>query len=292
MHLTGKRYHGLVLLLLAGLIVGGAHAAGKPGIDGVPPAVSIIIDDMGHRLDLDLRIIDLPGAVTCSFLPRSPHARRLASLAHQAGKEVMLHLPMQAMGSRRLDEGGLQVSMSRTRFADTVQAGLASLPHVRGVNNHMGSLLTQYRGRMQWLMDDLRAHDGDLYFVDSYTTFMSVAHAVAAENALPSMRRDVFLDADRDPAFIEQQFHRLIRTALDGGTAIAIGHPYPETLDFLEQNLDLLEAHGIELLPVSSLIERQRALSDTRVRLVLAEQGELPRGGQHAEGNRSTRPGL
>lgn len=259
----------LPAILLGALIVTAAQAGGAPSTE-VRPAVSIIIDDLGHRLDLDLRTLALPGSVTCAILPRSPHGRRLAGLAHDIGKEVMLHLPMQAMGAHPLDAGGLRVSMSRGQFARTVQEGLQALPHVRGVNNHMGSLLTQYPERMQWLMEELRGHDQDLYFVDSFTTFLSVAHNVARDNDLPTLRRDIFLDASRDPAFISDQFDQLIRHALSGGVAVAIGHPYPETLDFLEANLGRLEAAGIELLSVSALIARKRALDDPLTGVILA----------------------
>ncbi len=236
----------------------------------VSPAVSIVIDDLGHRIDQDMRAVRLRGAVTCAFLPQAPHAGRLADIAHARGKEVMLHLPMQAIGSRPLDDGGLRVTMTRGQFARVVQEGLRAVPHVRGVNNHMGSLLTQYPTRMQWLMEELKGHDNALYFVDSFTTFQSVAHTVAAENDLPTIRRDIFLDAHRDPAFIEAQFEALIRRAREQGTAVAIGHPHPETMSFLEANLHRLAAEGIELLPVSELIERRRALEDPRGGVVLA----------------------
>jgi uncharacterized protein len=238
--------------------------------DAFAPAVSIVIDDLGHRLDQDLRAIALEGAVTCAFLPHAPHAGRLAQLAHARGKEIMLHLPMQAIGGRSLDDGGLRVTMTRGQFARAVQEGLRAVPHVRGVNNHMGSLLTQYSTRMQWLMEELKRHRGELYFVDSFTTFRSVAHAVAAENELPTIRRDIFLDAQREPGFIEAQFEALIRRAREHGTAIAIGHPYPGTMSFLEANLDRLVAEGIELLPVSALIARRQALDDPPGGAVLA----------------------
>lgn len=259
-----------ILILLFAFCGAGVHA--ETADHSVAPAISIIIDDLGHRLDQDLRAIGLDGSITCAFLPNSPHARRLAALAHARDKEVMLHLPMQAIGARPLDDGGLRVTMSRRQFARTVHEGLQAVPHVRGVNNHMGSLLTQYPGRMQWLMEELKQHGEALYFVDSFTTFQSVAHAVAADNDLPSMRRDIFLDTHRDPAFIERQFELLIRRARESGAAIAIGHPYPETMAFLEANLGRLAESGIELLPVSALIARKRALADPRGGVVLAAE--------------------
>ena len=215
-----------------------------------------------------MRAITLSGPITCAFLPQSPHSYRLAAIAHGLGKEVMLHLPMQALDSRKLGEGGLWFNMSRPQFVRTIRAGLEAVPHVSGVNNHMGSFLTQFDDPMQWLMEELKHHEG-LYFIDSFTTIRSVAHQVASKNELPSMKRDVFLDAEIDPRSIRQQFNLLIRRAKQNGTAIAIGHPYPETLDFLEEHLGTLADHGIELLSVSDLIRRRQALDDPRGRSVL-----------------------
>src|SRR5690606_23829095 len=108
---------------------------------------------------------------------------------------------------------------------------LAAVPHVRGVNNHMGSLITRHPGHMTWLMQDL-ARDG-LFFVDSYTHPQSVALEMAREGGVPAARRDVFLDHVAEPEAIAHQFRRLLARARSDGHAIGIGHPYPATLAFL-----------------------------------------------------------
>ena len=259
------------LLSLAGLLGGVAAGDDSPRH---PPAVSIIIDDLGNRLGAGARVVTLPGAVTCAFLPNTPHARHLATLAHEAGKEVMLHLPMQAVGTPLKDDGGLLATMTRREFLHTVRRDLLAVPYVSGVNNHMGSLLTQSRGHMGWLMEELRQYSG-LYFVDSFTSVLSVAHRVAGENRVPTVRRDIFLDAVLDDDAIAREFDGLIETARRQGTAVAIGHPHPQTLAFLEANLGRLREAGIELLPVSQLIRYRRLLDDER-RTVVASKTWSP----------------
>jgi len=105
----------------------------------------------------------------------------------------MLHLPMEATNGKRLGPGGLTGALSEKDFKRTVFAGLASVPHVRGINNHMGSRLTADPLRMRWLMQTLMFRS-DLYFVDSRTTAASVAEREAALRALPATHRDVFID--------------------------------------------------------------------------------------------------
>jgi len=219
------------------------------------PAISIIIDDLGYHKARDTRAIKLPGSVTYAFLPHTPHARHLATLAHSLNKEVMLHLPMESMEHEELGPGGLTMDMSHEELAAQLKSNLESVPHVVGINNHMGSLLTQHPGHMLWLMQELRKRD-DLYFVDSYTTKTSIVQKVASENWVPNIRRDVFLDSDRDPKKIKMHFRRLIKMAKKTGFALGIGHPYPETMAILEEELPKLNSKGIQLLPVSKLLNR------------------------------------
>ena len=219
------------------------------------PAIAIIIDDIGYLEKRDTQAIQLPGAITYAFLPHTPYAYDLALLAHSRNKEVMLHLPMESMEHKQLGPGGLTLDMTYQEFARQLQSDLASVPHVVGINNHMGSLLTRHPGHMVWLMREINKRD-NLYFVDSYTTKDSVAEQIANENQVPNLRRDVFLDNDRDPARIEYQFRRLLKLARKNGIALAIGHPYPETIALLAKQLPHLDENGIRLLPVSQLLNR------------------------------------
>lgn len=219
------------------------------------PTIAIIIDDLGYLNQRDARAVRLPGAVTLAFLPQTPHAHELAQLAHRLDKEVMLHLPMESMQGQRMGPGGISLDMTAAQLAKQLQLDLDSVPHVVGVNNHMGSLLTQHPGHMQWLMQELRNRN-NLYFVDSYTTETSIAQQLANENWVPNLRRDVFLDNDRNPDKIRFHFRRLIKKAKKNGLAVAIGHPFPETMAVLEQELPKLRAQGIRLLPVSQLVRQ------------------------------------
>jgi len=219
------------------------------------PAIAIIIDDLGYLEKRDTQAIELPGPITYAFLPHTPFAHDLALLAHSRNKEVMLHLPMESMEHDHMGPGALTLDMTHEEFAQQLQADLAAVPHVAGINNHMGSLLTRHPGHMVWLMRELSKRD-DLYFVDSYTTKSSIAQQIANENQIPNLRRDVFLDSDRNPAEIKRQFRRLLKLARDNGIALGIGHPYPETIALLAQELPNLEQEGIRLLPVSQLLNQ------------------------------------
>lgn len=253
---TGTGLFRPVLFCLIVLYSSFAAALDKQAADR-PAVISIIIDDLGKTLDSGRRALALPGPVACAFLPRATYTRQLASSAHGAGKEVLLHLPMDSVDGRQLDQGAVTLDMSESQVMATVNQGLDAVPHVSGINNHMGSLLTRHPGHMLWLMHALRGRGGDLYFVDSRTTVATVARQIARENGVPSIERDVFLDNDIDLHAIRSEFNRLIALANKQGFAVAIGHPYPQTLSLLEQQLPLLKDQGVQLVSVSELIERQ-----------------------------------
>ncbi|MEQ3635468.1 divergent polysaccharide deacetylase family protein [Alcanivorax sp.] len=232
-------------LLLVGLLIISVRSLATPRI-------AIIIDDLGYSRQQGQAIIDLPAPVTCAVIPFSPHGRRLAERASLVGKEVLVHMPMATQGHLKLDRGGLQNGMDEPQFLDAVRQALSQIPQARGLNNHMGSALTEQTQTMGWLMSELKVHR--LFFVDSRTSSHTVAQQVAQQVGLPNAGRDIFLDNERDLININQQFNRLIRLARQRGQAIAIGHPYPETVHYLQQVLPLMEEAGIDVVPVSSLL--------------------------------------
>jgi polysaccharide deacetylase 2 family uncharacterized protein YibQ len=214
--------------------------------------VAIIIDDLGYSKSLGLAAINIPGNLTYAIIPHSPYAKLLATSAHKKHKEIILHAPMSNIHNHPMGQSGLRDDMSEEDFANTLSDALASVPHITGVNNHMGSLLTQLQLPMEWTMKTLKTNG--LYFIDSRTTPASVAWKTAQQFNIASLKRDVFLDHQRDNAFIEEQFERFISIAKRQGYAIAIGHPYPETIEYLKNNIHRLKAHGIRLKTASELV--------------------------------------
>ncbi len=244
-------------LLLAGCLCIASHSvAQSTDRPAELPAISIIIDDLGYRRLDGLRAIELPGPVAYAILPHTPYASRLAGIAFQLDKEVLLHVPMESEQDKALGPGAVTVGMTRLEIRAVLDAGLASVPHVSGINNHMGSALTQKTRAMGWLMDWM-SRSGDLYFVDSLTSSRSVALRTAQAAGLRAIGRDVFLDASPEPEMIRKQFQRLIEFARAHGTGLAIGHPYPQTLSVLRNVLLKPSYYGVELVPVRELIARR-----------------------------------
>lgn len=223
--------------------------------DSARPRIAIIIDDLGYALVAGERAIALPGPLAFAVLPGAPRSNDFARKVHATGRDVLLHLPLQAQrDDGKAEPQSLLLDMSREQFRRALTENIESVPHIVGINTHRGSLLTRHPGHMRWLMDEIVARD-DLFFVDSYTTARSIALRIARESGVPAVKRDVFLDPDRSPQTLAREFARLKDIARRRGYAVGIGHPYPATLEFLEVALPALPGDGYDLVSIRELVE-------------------------------------
>jgi len=232
-----------LLCLLVCLMAGVAQAApaGKA-------YMSIIIDDLGQSAERDSRTLALPGPVTMAIMPDTPHATDFARQAHKAGKTVILHMPMDpATGPYAWHPGIPQDELARR-----LDAALAKVPYAAGINNHMGSRMTAQREPMAWLMGELQRRH--LFFVDSRTSAATVAAAEAQAQGLAHVSRDVFLDDVRTTEAITGQLQQGIALARKQGSAVLIGHPYPQTLEVLARELPRLKGQGVILIKLPLMI--------------------------------------
>lgn len=214
--------------------------------------VAIIIDDVGYKQS-DRKVLSLPPQITLSILPFTPLATELAEQAHQQGHEIMLHFPMQSLNGKRLGIGGIDNSMTKQQICLAIEQAISSIPQVKGLNNHMGSLLTQLEMPMSWIMEILNRHQ--LYFIDSSTTRYTKARTIADHFDVPNLKREIFLDNDLSYKGLEKQFETILTAAKHKQKVVVIAHPHKQTIAFLNANLHRLTQAGIELVPTSALFE-------------------------------------
>ncbi|MCF4008411.1 divergent polysaccharide deacetylase family protein [Rheinheimera sp. UJ63] len=220
-------------------------------VTAAAPRIAIIIDDIGYQRN-DLKMVELPYPLTYAVLPHTPYGKQAAEQAFMLQKDVMLHMPMEATNRNSLGPGALTQEMTKQQVQLTLQQALADIPYAIGINNHMGSLFTALEQPMAWTMEYLQQRQ--LFFIDSLTTPQSTARRYAKQYNVTILSRHVFLDNEQNQQALEKQFKQLLQIARRHETAIAIGHPYPETYRFLQQRLPQLQAEGIELVGISALL--------------------------------------
>lgn len=217
--------------------------------------IAVVIDDMGRNLALERRFLDLPFPITPSLLPYLAHTQNVADLARSRGREFLLHLPLQPQGYPGHDpgEGAILEGMTEAEVRERVRALLRAVPGASGVNNHMGSRLTELGEPMGWVLQELRAEG--LFFLDSVTTGHTVGWELARSLNMGWARRDVFLDNVQTVEAVGSQLDKAIRVAKEKGYAVAIGHPHQATLDALTAWASKFKAAGVQVVPLRQLIQ-------------------------------------
>ena len=214
--------------------------------------IAIIVDDLGLSMEPARKIGSIEADLTFSILPLRPHSTNVANYLHGEGKEIILHLPMQGNG-KDPGPGALYADMSRAEIVAVVKDDLRSVPYISGVNNHMGSVVTTDDVIMRTVFTELKG-DG-LFFIDSLTTHKSVCRRAAQDVGLPFNARDIFLDNEKSDTYIRGQFEKLISIAMKHSEAIGICHPYPETIAALKREIPRIKELGIDIVPVSALVD-------------------------------------
>lgn len=199
------------------------------------PRLVIVIDDLGESVNVAKRLADLPFPVSFSVLPHNTKAREVAALARKKNCELLLHLPCEPEGYPKTANSGpgtLRVKMPEALLEQTLVDNLARLPEVDGVNNHMGSRLTQDKKAMTVVLAHLQGRGK--FFLDSLTTPKSCVRDVSKTLGMKYYRRHIFMDNTAKEHAILLQLKKAESLAKRTGVAVVIGHPYPATLSALE----------------------------------------------------------
>jgi uncharacterized protein len=217
------------------------------------PKIAIVIDDLGYDRSIAQEFIELPLPLTLSFLPQAPHAKEMAVLAREKGKETLLHLPMEPMNYPQTNPGpgALLLSMRENEIQQIIDNDFKEFPFVKGANNHMGSRFTENREKMALVLESIKKRN--LFYLDSLTTSHSVVPALAGDLGIKYLQRNIFLDNEVAEEPIRRQLEKLVQVAQARGSSVGCGHPYPLLLQVLREQLPSLK-NKVELVPLSNLI--------------------------------------
>jgi polysaccharide deacetylase 2 family uncharacterized protein YibQ len=217
--------------------------------------VAIVIDDLGKGNPISQEILNWDLPLTLSIQPFTPHAKNIASEAHQKGKDVILHLPMEPHGYPKIQpgKGALLENMNEEELLRQLSRDIEAIPYIKGVNNHMGSRLMEDSEKMKIILSELKRRE--LFFLDSRTTPQTKGLQTAKSLGLRVAERNIFLDNSPNEKDVREQLEKLIDLALANGKAIGLGHPHPSTIKSLKEMIPKMQEKGIEIVPLSELME-------------------------------------
>ena len=216
--------------------------------------IAIVLDDWGYTLNNLGFLKEIKEPLTLAILPRRTHSKEIADSARKLNKEAILHLPLEPHQEKknRLEPDTILRSMPGYEILRILEEDCKSLPGIKGVSNHMGSLATESRPLMKLVLAELKKRK--LYFLDSFTG-KSVCRDLARNIGLPYARRQVFLDNENDKNYILAQIELLAKIARQTGYAIGIGHDRPKTLEILTKAVQDLRKRGFKFVYVSELVK-------------------------------------
>jgi polysaccharide deacetylase 2 family uncharacterized protein YibQ len=217
--------------------------------------IAILIDDIGFDLRVVEELARIRAPIAFAVLPFAPHAAEAARLLHGAGREILLHLPMEPRSYPMGDPGAgaLFANMDAGEIRRRIEENLTAVPYAAGVNNHMGSLFMENEAGLSVVMEELAKRN--LFFIDSRTTPDSLGRQAAARAGVRFAERAVFIDHHRGYSAALANLTQPNRSDWEkGGPLLLIGHPHDETIRALGEAQSHWHEGKIQVIPLSAFI--------------------------------------
>jgi uncharacterized protein len=223
-------------------------------VSSTRPKIAIIMDDMGRTVETARQLFDFSLTITPAILPENRDATASALLMQQAGREYMIHIPMQPKRFPAVNPGpnALLVDQDPTQIRRLMRHYMERVPGAAGGNNHMGSRFTQDSELMRIVLEELQQNSQ--FFIDSKTISNSVANDEARKMGLPTASRNIFLDNEEDVSYIRAQLRKMVHLSEGKGEVIAICHPHPQTFEALRLEQAWLRQQQVDFVSASQVV--------------------------------------
>ncbi|MEW6556775.1 MAG: divergent polysaccharide deacetylase family protein [Elusimicrobiota bacterium] len=223
---------------------------------------AIIIDDLGYKKDELKTFLELGIPLTYTILPYERYSSYLADELKSQSQEYFLHQPMEPEGYPKTNPGktAILVNMSAKEIEKKILENLKNIDGAKGINNHMGSMFTQNKAKMEIVLKIVKTKN--LIFVDSHTTPKSVAYKTAKTMGITALQNEVFLDNKDNLDYILNQLSIFKNRIKKNGQCVAIGHIHRKNTPIaLAKIIPEFQKERIEFLTVSEYLESELLLS-------------------------------
>ena len=218
--------------------------------------ITFVFDDAGHNLTQLEHFLRLPFPCTIAVLPGLRYSSESARRIRKAGKQVILHQPMQSV-DLRIDPGpgAIVPGLTAEQIKTIVRKNLEEIWPAAGMNNHEGSLITADEYAMKAVLEV--AAEKHIFFLDSRTTAQSVAAKVAKEQNMAIWERAIFIDNDKSRIAMETQIKKGLSIAKRTGSAIMIGHVFTvELAELLTEMYPFMVDEGYSLSAIAEAAQK------------------------------------
>lgn len=229
-------------------------------------SLAIVIDDFGNNMQGTEEMLNLPINLTVAVMPFMPTTKKDAELAHKNGHEVIVHLPMEPKHGKKswLGPGAITTNLSNAEIRKRTKAAIKNVPYAIGMNNHMGSKVTEDERIMKVILEVCK--EQGIFYLDSQTTNKSVVSKLATELNVPFLVNNFFFDDVYTTKHVTKQADTLAKGLIDIDQIIAIGHVGvfgPEMVNVLKEYIPVYE-NTANIVSLSELIPEYKFI-DTKV---------------------------
>ena len=221
------------------------------------PRIAVVLTGLGFSSQAtETAIEDLPPSVTLSFTPYAQKLPQWIAMARGSGHEVMLDLPMEPVSYPDDDPGprALLTQLDELQNNQRLRWVIGRAEGYVGLAATMGSRFTGSEPHLKPVLREIKAQG--LMFLDNQSSEASVVARIAQDLGLPHAINNRTLDeGDVGQLTIDARLAQIERIALSDGASIAIGRPYPATLERLREWIKTLESRGFELVPITVLAQ-------------------------------------
>ncbi|MBU0878932.1 MAG: divergent polysaccharide deacetylase family protein [Candidatus Omnitrophica bacterium] len=219
------------------------------------PKIALIFDDLGESLSDLKEIHSLNIPVTVSVIPGLKFSKNIGHIGLRCGFSVFIHLPLSPLDRKKYRTDKYRFigsSLSKREINSLLRYYLNSIRIAIGVNNHMGSEMTEDAEFMRFILKAIKRKG--LIFIDSRTSLKSVAYKEAKQEDLVCGYNEGFLDSVDNVEAIEEKLQKLIDRAKEKGKIIIIAHPKKNTFDILRRKLPTIRKE-VEFITIKDYFE-------------------------------------
>lgn len=221
--------------------------------------LAIVIDDFGLQRKGVREMLNLDCKLTVAVIPFLEHTEDDAEDALENGKEVIIHIPLQATTHDKpshLGTRSIKINDSEADITAWMHDAMEELPEAVGANIHMGTLSSTKEHVMRPIFASLK--EQNMYFLDSKTSSKSICRKTAQTVMVPYYENQVFLEHEmKSKEYVKKRLRKAMKIAREKGACIAIGHVGYEggtiTVEAIRELLDEFDENQVELVFVSEL---------------------------------------
>jgi len=221
------------------------------------PRIAIVIAGLGINKKTTEAALNLSGEISLAFSPHASGLDKWITTARDLGHETLLTLPMEPSDFPKSDPGpyALMSTMDTEQNTKRLEWILSRATGYIGLISYQGSGFAANNRAMRPLMGNLKSRG--LLYIDAKQSVSSIAPAIARAAGVPNAQADIVLDRKLSRAEILKQLKLVESLARANGSVIAVGHPYPVTLERIRLWARELPENGFVLSPVSGIIDKR-----------------------------------